>query len=443
MRREIAFCTTKLGKSALPRPPGLWLGAALSGVRGRIGCWVWGLGRAAACAGRRAPNRMPPLIFPLLLGLTLAPVSVLAAPIIGETQPESAGKSAGPLTLQDPSASPLGSSAGPSFEGDADATVIEFSIVPSASDPNKMETVIIVQQKGGKKICVNQNNADIISRGYQPQGEAPFNPNLPSEIRGLSSGDSGELVGFNDIKVFIRPHSSADEFTDTDECFQVAEVEACFVAGEEDCDQSLEEGDFICVGTSISNSGCPVVDHANLMRRLRIMMALNQPLGEAPIITAAGLAGALNLATPNGQPGAPGGGLPAGSAPAGPTAGTTFSGSGGGENLVAVPSVSGLTLAQASGIITGVGLVVGNVTTQNQQTGSLMPSIIGSAHAQACEPGTVITQTPAAGALVPLGTPVNLVLCAELAAIPEPSSLALFAMGLGLLMLFAWYRRLR
>ena len=48
---------------------------------------------------------------------------------------------------------------------------------------------------------------------------------------------------------------------------------------------------------------------------------------------------------------------------------------------------------------------------------------------------------PAAGTPVPPGTPINLVLCAQLAAIPEPSSLALFAVGLGLLILFTWSRR--
>jgi hypothetical protein len=300
-----------------------------------------------------------------------------------------------------------------------------------------METVIIVQQKGGKRICLNQSNSDIISRGYLRRGDAPFDPAVPNEIRGLSSGDSGELVGFNDIKVFIRPHSSADEFTDPDECFRVAEVEACFVASDEDCDQSLEEGDFICVGDSISNSGCPVVDHANLMRLLRVMLALNQPIGETPIITAAGLPGAPDFAAPSGEPG----GLPAGPAPGGPTAGPIFSGSGGGPSLVAVPDVFGLTVPQANGKITGVGLVLGSVTTQDQQTGSLVPSIISSAHAQACEPDTVITQTPPAGTLVPPGTPVNIVLCAQPAAIPEPSSLILFALGLGLLILFTWSRR--
>jgi hypothetical protein len=417
MRREIAFCATRSGTGALARPPAVRHGPALA----------------------RAIRRIPPLMFSLLLGLTLSSASGLAAPITGETQAEPAAEPAGPLTLQDPAAPAVE----PSFGGDADATVIEFSIVPSASDPNKMETIIILQQGGGKKVCVNQNSSDIISRGYRPQGEAPFNPNVPGEIRGLSSGDSGELVGFNDIKVFIRPHSSADEFTDTDECFRVAEVEACFVADGEDCDQELTEGELLCVGDGISSSGCAVADHTNLMRRLRIMVALNQPLGETPIITAADVAAAPGLALPNGDSGEPSGEPPAGPAPAGPTADEPVGGSGGGPNLVTVPDVFGKTLAEATGIITGVGLVVGDVATQDQQAGLLLPSPIRPAHAQgqACEPGTVITQAPPAGTLVPPETPVNLVLCAQAAEIPEPSSLVLFAVGLGLLILFTWSRR--
>lgn len=414
--------------------PASRLARAVTGGHKKTGCWGQRFGRTATWGVSGIRRRMLPLVFSLLLGLAVAPASALAAPITGETQPEPLGEAPGPVTLQDPAALPVE----PTIEGGADATVVEFSIIPSASDPNKVETVIIVQQKGGKNICLNQSNSDIISRGYLRRGDAPFDPAVPSEIRGLSSGDSGELVGFNDIKVFIRPHSSADEFTDPDECFRVAEVEACFVAGSEDCDQVLEEGDFICVGDGISNSGCPVVDHANLMRQLRIIVALNQPLGETPIITAADVAAAPVLELPSGEPGEPGGEPPA--APAGPTDGPVFGG-GGGEILVAVPNVIGLTAPQANGVITGVGLVLGSVTIQDQEAGLRIPSIIRPAHTQACEPDTVITQTPPAGTLVPLGTPVNLVLCAQPAAIPEPSSLGLFAVGLGLLILFTWSRR--
>ncbi len=413
MRREITFCATRSGTGALTRPPVVWLGPALANVR----------------------RRVPPLIFSLLLGLALASASVRAAPITGENQPESAAEPAGPLALQDPAAPAVE----PSFGGDADATVIEFSIVPSASDPNKMDTVIIVQQGGGKDICLNQSTSDIISRIYLKRGDAPFDPAIGGEIRGLSSGDSGELVGFNGIKVFIRPHSSADEFTDTDECFQVAEVEACFVADGEDCDQDLQEGDFVCVGDGISNSGCAVAGHTNLMRRLRIMVTLNQPVGETPIITEAGVVTAPDLALPSDEPGEPTSEPPAGPAPEGPTADEPVGG--GGANQVTVPDVLGKTLAQASGIITGAGLVVGNVTTEVQHAGLRIPSLIRSAHAQHCIPDTVADQDPDKDVSVLTGSLVHLELCPQAVAIPEPSSLALFAVGLGLLILFTWPRR--
>ena len=155
MRREMTFCATRSGTDALTRPPAVRLGPALASLRRRIGCWVWGFRRAASGAGPRVRGRDPPLIFSLLLGLAFASGSVLAAPITGENQPELAAEPAGPLTLQDPAAPAVE----PAFGDDSDATVIEFSIVPSASDPNKMETVIIVQQGGGKNICLNQSTA--------------------------------------------------------------------------------------------------------------------------------------------------------------------------------------------------------------------------------------------------------------------------------------------
>jgi hypothetical protein len=179
-----------------------------------------------------------------------------------------------------------------------------------------------------------------------------------------------------------------------------------------------------------------LVDHAGLTRQMKILVALNQPPGEAPIITAADIAGAPELAPPD-QPGAA---LPGGPAPGGPTDGTTVGGSGGGA-LVDVPNVIGMTLAQATAAITGARLVVGNVTIQGQQTGSLMDTIVRPAHA--VEESVVVSQSPTAcTTCVSLGTLVDIDLSA-LAAIPEPSTLALFATGLGLLILFAWRRRRR
>ncbi len=185
MRRKIAFCVTRAGMSALDQA------------------------RAGSRARRSGTKWVMPLM--LLLGLAVAPTSVLAAPITGEAEPELSDVGPGPTSLQDPAALPDE----PSTGADADDLVIEFSIMPSASDPSKMETVIIVQQGGGKSVCVTQGASDIISRSYRRRGDLPFNPTTPNEIRGLSSGHSGEFMGFNEFKVFIRPHSAADDFTDT------------------------------------------------------------------------------------------------------------------------------------------------------------------------------------------------------------------------------------
>jgi hypothetical protein len=408
MRRKIAFCVTRAGMSVLDRA------------------------RAGSRARRSGTKWVMPLM--LLLGLAVAPTSVLAAPITGEAQPEFSDVGPGPTPLQDPAALPDE----PSTGADADDLVIEFSIMPSASDPSKMETVIIVQQGGGKSICVTQGASDIISRSYRRRGDLPFSPTTPNEIRGLSSGHSGEFMGFNDFKVFIRPHSAADDFTDTNECFRVADAEACFVADGEDCDQVLREGDALCVAGGTMDSSCSVTGHADLMRQLRVVVALNQPAGETPIVTPGGVAAAPELALPSGEPGESDGEPPAGPAPAGPTDEGDLGDSGG--NLV-VPNLIGLTLEGADAVLTGMGLVVGTVTIQDQQAGLRFPSLIPLAHAQGCQPGTVIAQTPPPGTPARLGLAVNLVLCPQSDAIPEPSSLGLFVVGLVLLILFTWSRR--
>ena len=173
------------------------------------------------------------------------------------------------------------------------------------------------------------------------------------------------------------------------------------------------------------------------------MVALNQPFGDTPLITEAGLAAATQMTLPNGDFGVPGGQSSGRSTRLGPIDGGSITG-GGSANLVVVPNIIGLTLAQASPIIAGVGLALGVVTIQNTQTGSLVPSIIRSAYAQHCQSDTILTQTPAAGTLVSPGTQITVVLCgqdAQVAAVSEPPSLILFAAGLGLLILFTWSRR--
>jgi hypothetical protein len=368
------------------------------------------------------------LVVSTLLVIVGASAAGLAAPITGVNQAE-------PTPGADEVPAPDAATRAP--VGNPGATVIEFSVMPSADDPTRMETVVILQQGGGKKVCVNLKSTDVITRAYRKSGDEPFIPSIPGDIRGLTSGDSGELVGFNESKLFIRPHTLDDEFTNSDECFVTTDAEGCFLPVDDDCDQTLEEGDVACILGTISREGCSVLDHAGLARQLRILITLNQPPGEAPIITAADIAAAPEIVTLE-QPGAD---LPGGPAPGGPTDGTTVGGSGGGANLVDVPNVIGMTLGQATSAITGASLVVGNVTIAGQQAGSLMDTIVRPAHAQ--EVSVVVTQDPdpCQVCVVPF-TPVAMVLSAQ-AAIPEPSTLALFATGLGLLILFAWRRRRR
>jgi len=412
------------------------------------------LGTSAPRLSSQARRRrcMPALALSLLLGAA-ATAPALAAPITGENEPDPAGESADAPNqpgLQDFAAP---SPADAAFGDDADAMVIEFSVMPSADDPTKMETVVILQRGGGRRICVNLKSTDVIVRSYRKRGDEPFAPAVPGDIRGLTSGDSGSLIGFNETNVFIRPHTRDDNFIGQDECFITGEAEGCFLPEQaEDCDQRLEEGEVACVLGSISQTGCSVVDHASLTRQLRILVALNQPPDEAAIITEAGIAQAPEvIAAPEEAAAEPPGAPPA---PAGPTDEAPPSGSGGGELpvLVPVPNVIGLTQAAAEAKIIAADLMVGAVTRETVVS-SLGNPFIRSAMAQgSClslpvVDGIVFDQSPCpteiTGISVAQGTSVSLMVGQAAAAIPEPSSLALFAMGLGLLIVVTMWRRRR
>jgi hypothetical protein len=379
------------------------------------------------------------LVVSTLLVVVGASAAGLAAPITGSNQavPATDAEQAPPFDPNRPEAA-----------ADASATVIEFSVLPSADDPTQMETIVILQQGGGRRVCVNLKSTDVITRSYRKRGDEPFSPAIPGDIRGLTSGDTGSLVGFNDTKVFFRPLTIDDTFTDTDECFIAGEAEGCFLPGEDDCDQPLEEGDVACVMGTISRTGCALADHTNLTRQMRILVTLNQPPGEEPIITAADIPGAPQLPVP---PEGPEGGLPEGPGPDGPTGEAPPVGGGGGS-LVPVPNVLGLTLADAEAKIIAADLRLGTVTTVTV-VGSLGNPFIRSARAQeSCQSATVVVDTvfeqdpcptDITGILVALDTLINLRIAQGPAAIPEPSSLALFAMGLGLLILITMWRRRR
>ena len=390
----------------------------------------------------------------LSLLLCALAATALAAPITGENEPEPFGESAdAPDTpaLQDPAA--LGP-ASAVLEGDSDDMIIEFSILPSADDPTKMETLVILQRGAGRQICVNLKSTDVIVRSYLKRGDEPFAPAIPGDIRGLTSGNTGSLIGFNETNVFIRPHTIDDDFTSQDECFIAGEAEGCFLPEEgADCDQSVAEGEIACVqGASIA--GCSVVDHAGLSRQLRVLVALNQPGDEVPIVAPSEVAQA-----PEAAPEDVGSDLPAAPpAPAGPTdeAPPIDTGGGGGAGPVLVPDVVGMPVPVGIQVLTDAGLTVGTVTV-TRQFSALDDLFIRSAWAFTCvgpnpedcdNPNAITTdQGPdcvAGTEVVPLTVCNNymgvLVLSPD---IPEPPSLALFAAGLGLLILMSWWRRRR
>jgi hypothetical protein len=358
-----------------------------------------------------------------------------AAPIVGETQEEPASPSGATTPLALPVVQNID-------------TVIEFSVLPSASDLDKMETIIVLQRAGGRDICVNHNASDLIIRAYTSDPET-FTPTVPSEIVGLTTGHRGQFVGFNEARLFIKPATEGDLFNNPNECFVVDGLDGCFAPATIDCDQQLQQGDFVCVLDVIRQRDCAIGDHTDLERQLRIMLALNAPLGTEPIITAAGIRETQEL-TQAPDFGGRVGGLPSGFGAA-PNFSSGFSGSGGSQQVI-VPNVVGLPLSSAQSVLTSVGLTVGQITASQQsgieQLGALL---ISTAHAQispaALPAGVnissiVVSQTPATGTLVPLGTPVSLVAAAA-ADIPEPSTLGLSAVGFGLVLLFAWRTRRR
>ncbi len=416
-------------------------------------------GTSAPRPSLQARLRRGMLALSLLLGAAAATAPALAAPITGENEPGPSGEPADALDtprLQDPAAP---SPADAAFGEDADAMVIEFSVMPSADDPTKMETVVILQRGAGRRICVNLKSTDVIVRSYRKRGDEPFAPAVPGDIRGLTSGDSGSLIGFNETNVFIRPHTIDDNFTSQDECFIAGEAEGCFLPEQaEQCDQRLEEGEVACVLGTISQTGCSVTDHASLTRQLRILVTLNQPPDEAPIITEAGIAQAPEvIAAPEEAAAEPPTAPPA---PAGPTDEAPPSGSGGGDLpvLVPVPNVIGLTQAAAEAKIIAADLTVGTVFV-TRQFSALDDLFIRSAWAFTCEgpnpedcdnPNSRITdQGPdCVAGITEVPPPPTILVCNDVqgvlvlsTAIPEPPSLALFATGLGLLILMTWWRR--
>ena len=275
------------------------------------------------------------------------------------------------------------------------------------------------------------------------RGDEPFAPSIPGDIRGQTSGDSGNIIGFNETKVFIRPHTLEDTFNNPNECFTAAGAEGCFLPEQIECDQVLEEGEFACAMGTISRTGCSITELTNLTRQIRVVTALNQPPGEAPIVTEAGITTAPEVTV---TPDAPEADLPSGEEPAGPTAEAPpleappdIGGGGEAPPQVKVPLLIGLTLSDGEEKLISVGLVLGTVTTQVAQNRSIIDSVIKSARADDPE---ICAQDPVVGTEVDEGSAVDVETCAD-TNIPEPSTFALFALGVSLLIIMTWWRRRR
>lgn len=399
-------------------------------------------------------------LLPAVVGLALSgpfAASIHAAPILGETQlgqspveapvPAPADQAPGSRTpadqqTTDQAAAPPGLPPTPSGVVSARATVLEFTILPSRDNPDELETTIILQQGGDNVVCVNHASDDIVVRSYAATAD-PFDPDVPSAIEGQDSGHAGELAGYNSEKLFIKPNTPDDRFDALDEPFTAGGFEGVFEPDEVECDELLTEGQTVCVDEVIRAGDCAFVEHANLERELRLMLALNSvpiiaPAAGGPFARDTGQVFGVN------PPVAPGGGLPSGAVGAAPNFSGSFSGSGGGA-LITVPNVIGLPLTNAIALITGEGLAVGTITaSQGNSTGLFDGVFITRAYAQSFPEGVtadspVVDQSPVGGTQVAPGTGVSLVAQAEAVPVPEPSTLSVFAIGLLIVLAVYWY----
>jgi hypothetical protein len=332
---------------------------------------------------------------------------------------------------------------------DDDATVLHFSVLPDENDPTKSNTWVFAQKKGPQEVCITLNIDDVITRSYRPS-EEPFEPVIPGVIRTTTTGQSGDLIGFNELKLFIRPHSADYDFK-TNECFTAGGEDGCLIEDTTSCDQILTEEDQLCVGGGLAEGGCGGFDHAGAIDELRKMVALNE---QAPIITAAGpiITGPVDLGPEDilqspefsdalGQP-------IAGSPISDIINSTPDVGGGGAQgNEVLVPDVLNLPQQAAEAKIVATGLRVGNVTSipfgppGGQNFGSL--GLIRSAYAftevECREAGLTGSQDPSPRVVVQLNSSVDIGICEADAAVPEPPTLTLFIPGLIMLIGLAWW----
>jgi len=310
-----------------------------------------------------------------------------------------------------------------------DTTVLHISITPDADDPSKMNTWVSVPKKGPQEVCLAINIDDVITRSYRPSEET-FEPSIPSVITLTTSGQSADLVAFNDLKLFMRPHSAADDLR-MNECFRVGGETGCLIEDTTSCDQILTEEDQLCVGAGLGTGGCGGFDHAGAIDQLGKMVALNEA---APIITEAGpiltgpvAVGPADVLQAPEFSGAVGPGAPIAGSPITDIINATQDVGGGGAaaDEVLVPNVLNLTQAEAEAKILAAGLQLGNVTS--------VPAIDSCQDAKSCN------QDPSPNSVVRVGSFVDIAIGSLDAAVPEPPTLTLFVPGLLVLIGLAFW----
>jgi hypothetical protein len=353
--------------------------------------------------------------------------------------------------IAEPESEPITEAGAEAEASSSDSTIFLCDIRPD-------DTMTCVTIQGELEVCA-QLPAGVIRRSYladpdqQPSVVAPTAEDIDEAIKGTTSGDQGtiadvkETYGPGEGTLDIVPAEPEDEFVDPAEQFQIGGIyKGDFTTTWQDC-VPLPAGQEITVfpGGYFSNIDLASDEMLNSERNLKILIALNTEGVQLDPATATA------PATPGqspGDPNVPDGGSSDGTGGDGgggngdtppPTLPPPGGGSGGGGDEFIVPNVLGLTLPAATAEINSAGFVVGTVTFQSADARPPGGLFIGYAHAQT-EP-TVVGQNPNGGASRPKGDPVDLDMSGPLLPVPEPSSLALFILGLALLAMLLWVRR--
>lgn len=318
-------------------------------------------------------------------------------------------------------------------------TTIEFSV-----DPASGETIIAVIRG---EACIRPSAiTGVIMRSYYADA-VPFSAaDIGQTIKGGTTGDTGTVVEFDERYgpargvVFVQPDTPDDLFDNpTEDYLVIGGADGVFTQTLGDC-APLEEGAAVTVGAGIlSQPGLAPPALSAQTRDMTVLVILNQE--EEPVeVTAAG-------PPEPGPPEAPEpvvGPLPPPEPLPPPVVVPPPVGPGGGGGFIVVPNVIGLTLGEARLVLAKAGLQVGEVIIPGSEFGSLGSLLIRPATAAPPNESTpVCDQIPPPGTEVDPEVPeelkVTLILC--VAAIPEPATLYLFAVGLVLLGLITWWRR--